>query len=121
MELWPDGPGEVPPDADGLLLHTNHFLSEPARFGDAGLIEGSTTVERLEALHFLLARRGGGLIEDEALAALSSHVAGVCCHPNPDLTDEPPYATLATIRLDLVHSTLAISAGRPCEVRPAAR
>ncbi len=121
MELWPDGPGEVPPDADGLLLHTNHFLSEPARFGDAGLYEGTTTEERLEYLHSRLDGRGADLTEGEALAALSSHTAGVCCHPNPALIDEPPHATLASIRIDLAGSTLDISAGRPCEARPAAR
>jgi isopenicillin-N N-acyltransferase like protein len=121
MELWPNGPGEVPPDVDGLLLHTNHFLSEPARFGDDGLFEESTTLERLEALRERLHGRGGDLTEGDALTALSSHTAGVCCHPKPTLTDEPPHATLATIQIDLAGATLDISAGRPCEARRAAR
>ena len=111
----------MPPDADGLLLHTNHFLSEPARLGDDCLFEESTTIERLEALREHLDGRGGDLTEGEAVVALSSHTAGVCCHPKPDLTDELPYATLATIRIDLAGATLDISAGRPCEARRTAR
>ena len=115
-ELWPDGPGLVLPAADGLLLHTNHFLSDPARVGDSGPAGGSDTVERLDALRCSLDGRGADLTAVEALAALSQHDGGVCCHPDPDGMAGPQHATLATIRLDLARSTLAIGAGPPCEL-----
>jgi len=115
VELWPGGPGAAHPTQDGLLLRTNHFLTDPARLGDTAPAEGSDTLDRYDELRRRLGGRGEDLTPAEATAALTDHTSGVCCHPDPDDPTELQYATLATVRLDLAGSTLAALVGPPCQ------
>ena len=116
-ELWPGGPGHALPTPDGLLVHTNHFLSDPARPGDRKPVEAPDTLVRYEVLRRRLHRYGGRADADQILAALADHTGGVCCHPDPHAAAGPTYATLATIRLDLAAGTLHTHAGGPCSLR----
>jgi isopenicillin-N N-acyltransferase-like protein len=108
VELWPGGLGQVAPDADGLLMRTNHFLSAPARDGDRWAEHGEDTVARLDEL-----RRGlrGPVATADVLDALGDHESGLCCHPGPGET----HATLATVALDLPGRTLRVTEGQPCQ------
>lgn len=111
VELWPGGPGQAHPQ-DGLLVHTNHFLSEPARAGDTTAPDPtSTTLTRFDALRRRLAVHDGGW--PAVLDAMTEHDGAVCCHPEYD-GPPPYYATLATVRLDLGTATVHTSAGGPC-------
>jgi isopenicillin-N N-acyltransferase-like protein len=114
VELWPGGPGTVAPDADGLLVHTNHFLSTPARHGDTSTGSGSDSRARYAALRRRFAGRGAGVTSADAFAALADHDGGVCRHPDPVAPAGERYATLATITLDLTAAALHIRAGPPC-------
>lgn len=115
VEVHPGGPALVFPDADGLLVHTNHFLAvaertrdlEPAMFPDT------------EIRHDLLVRRlrGRPATRASALTAMHSHLGGiaaVCCHPDPDGPRTGQYETLATIVLDVAAGTLEALPGGPC-------
>ena len=113
-ELWPGGPGHVLPTPDGLLVHTNHFLSEPARLGDLKPVEAPDTLVRYEVLRRRLHRYAGGADVDQILAVMADHTGGLCCHPDPGAAPGPSYATLATVRLDLAASTVVTHAGGPC-------
>ena len=115
-EVYPGGPGLVFPDATGLLVHTNHFLSAPARDADTEPRAFPDTLVR----HDLLTRRFAarpGLSPSQAVACMSSHlgtVAAVCCHPDRSKPVTGQYATLATIILDVAAGTLQALPGGPC-------
>lgn len=113
-ELWPGGVGQVPPDADGLLMRTNHFLSAPARDGDRWAEHGEDTVARLDELR---RRLHGPVGPADVLDALGDHESGLCCHPGPG----EPHATLATVALDVARHTLRVTAGQPCQQASAGR
>jgi isopenicillin-N N-acyltransferase-like protein len=116
VELNPAGPGYATPDDQGLLLHTNHFLSTPAAHHDTELRTGPDTVVRLCGLRRRLRGRTGLTVGD-AVAALDSHLLGggaTCCHPDPNLPAAARFQTLATVALDLESGTLRAHAGGPC-------
>ena len=115
-EVYPGGPGLVFPDAGGLLVHTNHFLSTPARDEDTEPRAFPDTLVR----HDLLTRRFGarpGRSPSQAVACMSSHlgtIGAVCCHPDSAKPAPGQYATLATIILDVAAGTLQALPGGPC-------
>jgi isopenicillin-N N-acyltransferase-like protein len=113
-ELWPGGPGHVLPTPEGLLVHTNHFLSDPARLGDLSPTQAPDTLVRYEVLRRRLHRYAGCASADQILAVMADHTGGLCCHPEPQSGSDPTYATLATVRLDLAAGTVATHAGGPC-------
>ncbi|WP_455360640.1 C45 family autoproteolytic acyltransferase/hydolase [Streptomyces sp. SYSU K21746] len=115
-ELWPGGPGHVLPDPDGLLLHTNHFLTQPGAPGDTEPVTAPDTLVRYEVLRRRLTGRGPDLTEAEAREALSDHTGPVCVHAASGRPDE--FQTLATAQLDFTTCGLRISAGPPCEATP---
>lgn len=116
VELHPGGPGFVFPDANGLLVHTNHFLSSPAAAGDTEPRQYPDTLVR----HDLLTRRLAGRARLSALqviGAMNSHLGttgALCCHPDPALPEGGQYATLATIVIDVARGTLRALRGGPC-------
>jgi isopenicillin-N N-acyltransferase like protein len=115
-ELNPDGVGYALPDADGLLVHTNHFLSAPANLHDTELRDGPDTVVRFDMLRRALAGRAD-LTTADAIRALSSHLLGggaTCCHVDPSLPPAARFETLATVVLDVGTGTLAAHAGGAC-------
>ncbi|MGW4045157.1 C45 family autoproteolytic acyltransferase/hydolase [Streptomyces sp. NPDC004721] len=109
-ELWPGGTGHVLPDPDGLLLHTNHFLTRPAADGDTEPATDPDTLVRYEVLRRRLHGRGGDLTEAEALAALADHTGGVCVHSGGPFE----FQTLACVRIDLAARALRAVPGPPC-------
>lgn len=116
VELHPGGPGLVFPDADGLLVHTNHFLSAPACLGDTEPRAFPDTLVRHDLLVRRLSNRAG-LDARQLLVALNSHLGStgaLCCHPDPGQPATGQYATLASITLDVVNGTLLALPGGPC-------
>ncbi|WP_218567821.1 C45 family autoproteolytic acyltransferase/hydolase [Pseudomonas cavernicola] len=116
VEIHPGGPGLVFPAADGLLVHTNHFLSAPASAFDTEPRAYPDTLIR----HDLLVRRLSNqpdLSALDLLTALNSHLGStgaVCCHPAPGQPETGQYATLASITLDVLGGTLQALAGGSC-------
>ena len=116
VELNPAGVGYALPDEDGLLVHTNHFLSQPATWHDTELRDGPDTVVR----HAMLRRRLAGRQEvtaTDVVAALDSHLLGggaTCCHEDLALPPTARFKTLATVAIDVDGGTLLAHAGGPC-------
>jgi len=117
VELYPGGPSLIFPEANGLLIHTNHFLAaapaacdtEPAQFAD--------TLIRYD----LLRRRLYGqsrFSEQELQEALNCRLMGadgaLNCQPT-EQGGEPwsAYATLATVSLDVAAGSLRVFDGGP--------
>jgi len=111
-ELSPAGLDHVLPDPDGLLVHTNHFLSARGAPGDTEPTTDPDTLVRFEVLRRRVHGRGRDLTAAEALAALADHTGGVCVHPVTDAPDE--FRTLASVRVDFAERGLRVVAGSPC-------
>ena len=116
-ELWPGGIGEVRPDDDGLLIRTNHFLTEPAASGDTYPDRETDTLQRYWGLREALV--GARPDHDTLFASLAEDRDGVCCHPTADGPFELRVATLATVAVDPIRSALWVQSGPPCEARRA--
>jgi isopenicillin-N N-acyltransferase-like protein len=101
VELSPDGPTVIRPDADGWLVHTNHFLTRPP--GD----DEDDSRARHDRLTQLL--RAGAPVK-EALAH-----APICRHDDPSIPWPDRIATLLAIHIDPGARSLEIADGPPCE------
>jgi isopenicillin-N N-acyltransferase-like protein len=120
-ELSPEGPRYVLPDAEGLYLHTNHFLDPQLAAGDRAPRLGPDSYLRLDALRRALRARPAGDL-DELRMRLADHSAGtgsVCCHVDADAPLPDRWMTLATVGLDVCRGELSVRRGGPC-AEPAA-
>ena len=103
-------------DQDGVIGHTNHFLSARYRAGSPG----GSTVPRLERISALLRARQG-LTSADAESFLGDHENAphsICAHPAPDtpperrgLVGSTNYAFVA----DLTAGRIRFVMGNPCE------
>jgi isopenicillin-N N-acyltransferase-like protein len=126
VELFPGGPGVLEP-TDGVLVRTNHFVSEAGAAGDLGLTIGVSTGVRRAHLQEAFAGRTPTSAA-EVVEAMTHHDpdGGVCRH---DFSASDPvlwHRTLATVAIDVTAGTLDVRDGGPCghrhadDVRPAA-
>jgi isopenicillin-N N-acyltransferase-like protein len=114
VELFPGGPGVVRPE-DGLLVRTNHFVSEEGAPGClAASIGPGSDIRRTTLLDAFEGRVPAAA--DEVVAAMDDHreVGGVCAHPDTSTDPVLWHATLATVAIDVVDRSLRVSAGGPC-------
>jgi isopenicillin-N N-acyltransferase-like protein len=118
IEAAPGQTRRLEPDADGCLVHTNHFL-DPAALGvvEPPRPRWSSTCQRLDRLNDLLAaRRPLGM--EEIKGHLRDHQAyphSVCRHEDPDLPPEERYRSVTSVVLDLHARELHLSDGPPCQ------
>jgi isopenicillin-N N-acyltransferase-like protein len=116
LEMCPDGVAVVP--ADGVLLHTNHFLDPVLGAGERLAVERPLTYDRLAHLH----DHADGLAAADVTAraeTLLSHgpdEAPVCAHPDPNAALHERWETVATISLDVTTSSMLVHEGGPCGV-----
>jgi isopenicillin-N N-acyltransferase-like protein len=101
-------------DADGWLLHTNHFLDPALSVGDT-MPADSTTAERLA--HLSGVRHA---MQDLPAAARASALCGpagadaaVCMRPDESMPTHEQWGTLLTIGLDTDACALDYAAGDP--------
>ena len=114
IELFPGGPGLVRPQ-DGVLVRTNHFVSDQGADGClASTIGPGSGIRRTTLLDAF--SEGPPRSADQVVEAMHDHapVGGVCAHP--DRSTEPLlwHATLATVAVDVAGCALDVTAGGPC-------
>ena len=114
VELFTGGPGLLSP-VHGVLVRTNHFVSEAGRNGCLASRIGVSTELRRDHLLSVLAQRQPQTAQD-VLDAMTHHLpdGGVCRHP---LTETDPllwHRTLATVVLDVADRTLDVRQDGPC-------
>jgi hypothetical protein len=114
IELFPAGPGLLWP-TDGVLVRTNHFVSEEGRTGCLAATIGVSTELRRDHLVAAFAGRMPQTTQDVYDAMTHHHAdGGVCRHP---LTDTDPvlwHRTLATVAIDVAARTLEVHENGPC-------
>lgn len=116
LELCPDGVAVVP--ADGVLMHTNHFLDPTLAAGERLAVERPLTYDRLA--HLQANPDGLAAVDVTArVGALLSHgpdEAPVCAHPDRSAALHERWETVATISLDLEAAAHVVHEGGPCRV-----
>ncbi|MBW2059553.1 MAG: hypothetical protein JRH07_15910 [Deltaproteobacteria bacterium] len=115
IELVPDGFCEILPH-EGLLLHTNHFLTHVGPKDDRFKRLYPDTITRLARARFLLSQQARISIEG-LWSVLSDHVNypdSICCHPNPGQDEMHQSRTNASIIMDFAGRELHLRAGPPC-------
>jgi isopenicillin-N N-acyltransferase like protein len=113
---------------DGVLLHTNHFLSPQLHPTDLSLWAMPDSAVRLQRLTAGVGNTGGhsaGLhstggpvtLEDfrALLADHADYPFGICSHPVPGIHRDEQSATIASVLMDLTARHIWITAGNPCQ------
>jgi isopenicillin-N N-acyltransferase like protein len=104
------------PDADGIILHTNHFLA--ARFAgkDVSVWAMPDSPVRLQRL-----RAGVQAAADHSLATLGSllsdhanYPSSICCHPDPRMPRYDQGMTATSVLMDLDAGRMWVTDGNPC-------
>ncbi len=114
IELFPGGPGLLEP-TDGVLVRTNHFVSEAGRDGCLADTIGVSTELRRDHLVETFAQEMPRSTED-VVEAMTHHLpdGGVCRHPVTDTDPVLWHRTLATVALDPAGRTLDVRPDGPC-------
>ncbi len=102
---------------DGVLLHTNHFVSPSFDAKDVSLWVMPDSPFRLERLRAGVRRRGSKLAIGsfrELLADHANHPSGICCHPDPRMDAHDQGATVASVLMDLDERRMWVADGHPC-------
>lgn len=102
---------------DGVLLHTNHFLSPSVDRKDVSLWVMPDSPFRLERLREAVAAVDGKLSIDffrSLLADHANHPSGICCHPDTRMEPYDRGATVASVLMDLDTKRMWVADGHPC-------
>lgn len=115
IELSPRGTAVVRPDADGVLLHTNHFLDPELALGEEAAAAASThpRYKRLSDRRELIVSADPARWL-ELMRVHEEDGAPLCCHPKPGLEFQHQWRTLLTLMIDLGGRRLRYHAGEPC-------
>ena len=102
--------------ADGVLLHTNHFLSPRFAGRDVGQWVMPDSPFRLERIGTAVAGSIPLSLETfrAALADHANYPSGVCCHPDARFERLDQGTTVASILMDLDTKTMWVADGHPC-------
>lgn len=102
---------------DGVLLHTNHFLSPALDRKDVSLWVMPDSPFRLERLRAEVVRARPALSIDvfrQALSDHANHPSGVCCHPDIRFAPLDQGSTVASVLMDLGPKRMWLADGHPC-------
>ena len=102
---------------DGIILHTNHFLSPQYSGQDVSLLVMPDSPFRLDRLRELVGDAAGTIEVEDLQRALEDHVgfpAGLCCHPDPRLPGPEQSMTAASIIMDVGARHMWLASGSPC-------
>jgi isopenicillin-N N-acyltransferase-like protein len=106
--LYPQFPDQ------GVLLHTNHFLSPHVHPVDMSLWAMPDSAVRLQRLR--AGATGSATLGDlrVLLADHADYPHGICSHPDPHEHPLEQGATIASVLMDLNARRLWLAAGNPC-------
>ncbi len=102
---------------DGVILHTNHFLTDRLHARDVSTWAMPDSPFRLERLRSAVRAAGPTLALDDFRSMFADHAnfpSGVCCHPDPRLGRLEQGATVASVLMDLDERTMWVADGHPC-------
>ncbi|MFF9127888.1 C45 family autoproteolytic acyltransferase/hydrolase [Streptomyces sp. NPDC014889] len=114
IEMSPSGFAVVPPDTDGWVIHTNHFLDAVLAGGDTSTPD-SASAERYHHAHAVRGSMTGRSARERAAAFCGGDGAAavVCVHADDSQPGHEQWSTLLTASLDLPGFALEYWAGNP--------
>jgi isopenicillin-N N-acyltransferase like protein len=112
VELSPGGPALVWPDADGVLVHTNHFLGALPSGVDEQPAEHPSTLLRHARTCDLLRH---GATDERALSCHFPSPEPVCRHEDDAAEWAERRVTLLSVVIDPAAPALRVTEGPPCE------
>lgn len=117
LELSPERLAVVRPDADGWLLHTNHFVSPEQEPGEA-TPDVSTTYQRLAHVASRVGEMADLPVRERAaqMCGEAGAHAPICFVPNPEDPPHEQWTTLLTVSLDLAAGRMDLIAGSPARL-----
>ncbi len=106
------------PSVNGLIYHTNHFLSPSLR-----KCHEYTKYEKEESvLRYLSLEKSLGSLDkigfcdiQKTLVQHCNHPLGVCTHADRNLPLEQQWATICSLIINLTRQTMYVCHGNPCE------
>lgn len=104
---------------EGVLTHTNHFLSEELTATDGYITRKPHTVDRHRNIELRLRDPRASTVE-EIKDSLSDHhdwPGSVCQHPDPSVAIEERTCTIAGIVIEPDRGVLHYGAGNPCSAQ----
>jgi isopenicillin-N N-acyltransferase-like protein len=118
------GPGDasrvrrVAPD-EGILVHTNHFLSPLPEARDISSVAMPSTDSHFRhgRLRDSIARLHGSVspqVLERLLGDHANHPFSVCCHPSTTMGPHERVATVASVIMDLDARRMWLADGHPC-------
>jgi isopenicillin-N N-acyltransferase-like protein len=110
-ECSPGGARLVEPDADGWLVHTNHFLAEPPDGYDPMPAAHPGTLERFARV--ARAARAGAAVP-QVLAQHGALTEPVCRHDDPAVAWPDRRATLLAVWAQPALRSFRVARGEPC-------
>jgi len=119
LEAAPEGIGRLEP-ADGLLTHSNHFVTSWGRELDTGIAVFPDTVPRLSRMEQLLRCQLGNIEVEHLFDALRDHSGfphSICRHGDQGDPEATRLETSVSIVMDLTDRKVWIAAGPPCETQ----
>jgi isopenicillin-N N-acyltransferase-like protein len=117
LEATPSDVGFLYPD-DGLLIHTNHFLTPRLQVGDVAIVESDNTLPRYGRAIRLLHGQAGQITVETLKSIFNDHFnrpRAICRHPDPDEPEIERTATLASMIVDLTAGEMHLTVGEPCQ------
>jgi isopenicillin-N N-acyltransferase like protein len=102
---------------DGLLFHTNHFISERMKPIESALTEFPDSILRLGRARQKLTPRAGKISPDDLKELFQDHFNhpdAICRHPDERDPEQERVQTVASIIMNLTTREVEISHGPPC-------
>src|SRR6266516_4818115 len=104
---------------DGVVLHSNHFLSPRFDGKDLSVWAMPDSPLRLQRIRAGLSGQKGLPTLDTFRTLLADHAnypSGLCCHPDPRMNPYDQGATVASVIMDLGTQEMYLADGNPCSV-----
>ena len=117
LEAAPSDVGFLHPE-DGLLAHTNHFITPRLQTGDTGIPDSDNTLLRYGRAVRLLRAQAGQITVETLKRLFGDHFnrpKAICRHPDPAQSEIERDATLASMIVDLTAGEMHVTVGEPCQ------
>lgn len=112
LEISPAGCKILSPTS-GQLCHTNHFIDQEFSASDAGIVDNTSTVNRLETAQQHLSSIKNFTDIKKLLSDTSDGLESICRFADRSLPDIAQVETVAAVAMNLTENTLWVSAAQP--------